>query len=318
MIKIRPYKDDDLFVWDNFCKSSFQSTFLHTRLFLKYHGDRFEDNSLIIEDDKKVIGLMPAARDLNDPNLIVTHPGATFGGVLHQGDLRAVKMIKVFESIKSYYSQLGFSRLLYKVVPIFYHKVPAQDDLYALFRLGAKLKRCDISSTIDLSSRNSLSQRRKRSLKKAEKFKLIVKTDISCLPDFWVILSDNLSIRHGVKPIHSLSEISYLTANFPQEIKFIGVYLEDQIVAGTLLFCSTSVFHAQYIAASALGYQVSALDMVFDYAIKLAYENGCRWFDFGISTENNGSILNEGLFNFKSEFGAGEMIHEFYELKIGE
>ena len=43
---------------------------------------------------------------------------------------------------------------------------------------------------------------------------------------------------------------------------------------------------------------------------------GLQDFDFGISTEAEGMILNEGLYRFKSEFGGGGVVHEFYEMRL--
>jgi lipid II:glycine glycyltransferase (peptidoglycan interpeptide bridge formation enzyme) len=56
---------------------------------------------------------------------------------------------------------------------------------------------------------------------------------------------------------------------------------------------------------------------VFEYAILGAADTGVRFFDFGISNENSGKVLNEGLYGFKSEFGCGGVVHEFYEIDLG-
>jgi len=49
--------------------------------------------------------------------------------------------------------------------------------------------------------------------------------------------------------------------------------------------------------------------------IKNVYRNK-KYFDFGISTENNGRILNKGLIAQKEGFGARAYVHDFYEIKI--
>jgi lipid II:glycine glycyltransferase (peptidoglycan interpeptide bridge formation enzyme) len=92
--------------------------------------------------------------------------------------------------------------------------------------------------------------------------------------------------------------------------------MDCKVVAGVLLFITPTAHHAQYIASSGTGYAISALDLVFEYAIKAARNQDKRWFDFGISNENEGKLLNDGLYRFKSEFGGGGTVHEFYELKL--
>jgi lipid II:glycine glycyltransferase (peptidoglycan interpeptide bridge formation enzyme) len=62
--------------------------------------------------------------------------------------------------------------------------------------------------------------------------------------------------------------------------------------------------------------KVSALDAVFDGAIIDANRAGVRYFDFGTSNEDEGAVLNEGLYRFKAEFGGGGVAHEFFELDL--
>ena len=47
-------------------------------------------------------------------------------------------MIGALETIASHYKSLGYKRLRYKIIPHIYHRMPTEDDKYALFRLGAR------------------------------------------------------------------------------------------------------------------------------------------------------------------------------------
>ena len=40
-----------------------------------------------------------------------------------------------------------------------------------------------------------------------------------------------------------------------------------------------------------------------------------KFFDFGISNENEGKIINKGLLKWKESFGARAIVHDFYEVK---
>jgi hypothetical protein len=313
-MQIRLFNERDNDDWDRFCDAGIQASFLHTRKFLSYHGSRFEDQSVILMDGEKWLGVMPAALHPDDKRCVVTHPGATYGGMIHQGGLRGDMMIEALRLTCDYYQRLGASRLLYKAVPTFYHVRPAQDDLYALYRLGAVRYRCDLSSTIDLDNRAQVPERRKRSLKKAQKNNVQVFADVNFLPEFWAVLAENLQRKHGVKPVHSLEEMSLLISRFPNHIKIVSAVHDGRLVAGVLLFMTESCCHAQYISSSETGYQISALDIVFEYCIAEAARLGKRWFDFGISTEDSGSVLNESLYRFKTEFGGGGTVHEFFEI----
>ena len=313
---VRPYQDSDVDLWDSFCQDSLQATFLHTRRFLSYHGDRFSDCSLIIEDEGKCVGLFPAAVDPDNSSYIVSHPGITYGGVLHQGKLRGEAMIQAISEIYRYYRSYGYLKLCYKAVPSFYHRASAADDLYALFRLGGLRYRCDLSCTIDFNYRIAVSERRRRSLKKALKAGLEIIEGCDHLPAFWAILTNNLASKHAVQPVHTLQEVSLLADKFPDQIRCVCASTSSEIVAGVLLFVTDTTHHAQYIASSPHGSRVSALDLVFKHCIEKARVEGRRWFDFGTSNEHQGMVLNSGLYNFKSEFGGGGTVYEFYELNF--
>ncbi len=314
-IQIVPYSNDQESLWDEWCQEARNATFLHTKKFLNYHGDRFKDLSLLIYQDSELVAIFPAAEDRNDPSHIISHPGATFGGIVHQGRLGGGAMIRALEAVKSYYRELGYSKLTYKVTPYAYASFSAQDDLYALFRLNARRVRCDLSSIITLSEKRTPSKRRLRSLKKASK-QVEVEVGEKLLPEFWQVLSENLERKHEAKPVHTYEEMRELIKKFSQEIEVYCGLINGAVQAGVLFFNSPSVCHAQYIASSEIGYAASALDAVFEKAIEGASKKGVRYFDFGISNEENGQILNEGLYRFKSEFGGGGMVHEFYEVDL--
>lgn len=304
--------------WDEFCAGAVNATILHTRRFLSYHGDRFKDRSVMILDAGNLAGLLPAAESPWDPCTVVSHPGTTYGGIVHQGRLRGMRMIEALSAIAQYYAGDGYQRLQYKPVPHIYTCLPAQDDLYALFRLDANRVRCDLSSTLDLANRAPVSERRKRGLKKAQKGGVVLSSDPALLADLWAVIAQNLARKHDAKPVHSLPDLTLLRERFPQNIVTRCALLEGKVEAGVVFFNSPNAWHAQYIAASEAAYDVSALDAVFDLAIMEAQQSGARYFDFGTSNEQAGMVLNDGLYRFKSEFGGGGVVHEYYELMLGK
>src|SRR5690606_27234245 len=98
----------------------------------------------------------------------------------------------------------------------------------------------DNSQTIDITSSN-----RRRGLKKAHKNGLFIKEEAD-LDLFWnQILIPNLEEKHGVEPVHTLEEITYLKSKFPEHIKQFNVYHGENIVAGTTIFETEKVAHAQ-------------------------------------------------------------------------
>jgi hypothetical protein len=314
-ITIVPYNCKYEKDWNEFCKDALNATLLHTRDFLSYHNDRFRDLSVLIYESGKLSGIFPAAESLTDCKLVVSHPGATFGGVAHQGRLAGTRMIETMTNLGNYYRGMGYHRLHYKAVPFIYAKSPMQDDIYALFRLGAQRVRCDLSCAIDLSNRRPASKRRIRGLKKAKKFATL-SSDPALLNKAWDVVADNLSRKHVATPVHTLTELQLLRDRFQKQIIVRSALIDGQVEASVIFFNTPNVWHAQYIAASERAYDISALDYIFEASINEATLEGVKYFDFGTSNEDDGKVLNDGLFRFKSEFGGGGVAHEFYELSL--
>lgn len=314
-LTVLSYEDSMYEVWDEFCWSCNNASFLHSMRFISYHQDKFNDQSLMIYDGNRLVALLPAATSINDQACVISHPGITYGGLIHQGWLTGIRMLEVFRVICRHYAQCGFNQFIYKVVPSIYHQTPAQDDIYALFRLEAKNCRTDLSSAIDLKHPLPLTERRRRALKKAQS-RVLVSTDDDFLTAFWHVLSENLEKKHGAKPVHSLQELQLLKDRFPEKILLRVALFESKVIAGVLLFTTPTVWHAQYIASNQNGYEVNALDAIFHVCIQEATLSSASYFDFGISNENDGLILNEGLYRFKSEFGGGGVVHQFFEIRL--
>jgi hypothetical protein len=317
-LSVRSFAPGDEQAWEAFCADAYQATFLHSRRFLCYHGDRFVDRSLVLERNGNIEALLPAAQHPIEPDCVVSHPGITYGGLVHDHRLMGQHAVSGLQLAAAHFRGLGYRRFVYKAVPHMYQRVPAQDDLYALFRAGARRVRCDLSSTIDLVNRRAVASRRRRGFAKASKAGVSVAatSDHSNLRALWQVLEQNLANKHGTRPVHTLAEITLLIERFPDNILVLVAQLDGRVVAGIVLFVTPVVWHAQYIASDELGRKTCALDALFEHAIARAAGARARWFDFGISNEQNGQVLNEGLYEFKTEFGGGGMVHEVYELAL--
>jgi hypothetical protein len=70
------------------------------------------------------------------------------------------------------------------------------------------------------------------------------------------------------------------------------------------------------MASSPAGLDSSAVDLAIRAALELAEEEGCEYFDFGTSNEDQGRVLNDTLYWFKMSFGSGSFVHEGYDLLL--
>ena len=298
--------------WDDFVRNSKNGTFLLLRDYMDYHRDRFIDNSLLVFDDKEqLIALLPANKKDGE---LISHGGLTYGGFVTNELMKTDLMLKIFELILTYLKENNFSKLIYKPVPHIYHLFPSEEDLYALFRFKAVLYRRDISSTISLANKVNYQERRLRAVKKATAKNVTCKYSTD-LAGYWKILEENLASVHDVKPVHNLAEIEILCRSFPESIKLFGSFLNGSMIAGTLIYETERVAHAQYIASSTLGRSVGALDLLFNFLLSETYFNK-PFFDFGIATEEQGMVLNFGLMDFKEGLGGRAIAYDFYEMRV--
>jgi hypothetical protein len=307
MLSVKPYTPADAAAWDALVARSRNGNLLHRRGYMDYHAERFADASLLIEKDGELVAVLPANRDGEQ---VSSHGGLTYAGLISSQALRAEAALEAFEKIAEHYRALGVKRLLYKAVPHVFHACPAEEDLYALHRLGARLVRRDLSSVIALREPFEFTDERRRAVTKARKAGLSVRTGGDLAP-FHALLTDVLA-RHEATPVHSLAELRLLQGRFPQQIVLHEVADEHDVLAAALVYDLGPAVHTQYLAASEAGRQRHALSLLLAELIEHTYAHK-RHFSFGISTEQAGRVLNAGLVAQKERFGARAAVHDCYE-----
>ncbi|MDR2954086.1 MAG: GNAT family N-acetyltransferase [Prevotella sp.] len=311
-MEIRLYSPDRKSEWDSFVKDSKNGTFLLQRDFIEYHGNKFNDYSLMFFSDEELIAVMPG--HISD-KIYYSHQGLTYGGLIMNSRTTAVDVMNIFEKLTVTFRHQGIKKIIYKAVPHIYHRLPAEEDLYALFRHKAILSERNISSAILLTEKLAYSDSRKNGLKKAAKNNLRVEKSMN-FASFWQILSNNLKERYNKYPVHSLDEIVYLKDKFSNEIQLYSVLdVNNEIVGGCVVFETENVTHVQYTAATLEGKSMGSVDLLIDYIINEAY-SGKRYFDYGTSTENDGQYLNESLIYQKEGFGARAIIYDTYTIEL--
>lgn len=308
---IKLYQESDYENWNAFIGKAKNATFLFHRDFMEYHKARFQDYSLIVLDKEKWVAVLPANIEGKE---VFSHQGLTYGGLIYDDKTKLASVIEIFKSILSFLNDNKIEKLHLKLVPSIYHQKPAEELSYALFLTDAELTRRDSLAVMNLSKKNILSKLRKRGIQKGISNEFIVKEE-ETFGDFWnEILIPNLSQKHQVKPVHSLQEITKLKTLFPKNIRQFNVYENGIIIAGTTIFESENVAHCQYISGREDKNDLGGLDLLFHYLITDVFKNK-RFFDFGISNENQGRKLNNGLSYWKESFGASIIIQDFYEVE---
>lgn len=297
--------------WDDFVTHAKNSHFMFYRDYMDYHSDRYLDHSLIFQNETgRFLAILPANE--ND-GVLISHQGLSFGGLLMSKTLKFEAVLEIFDTIMNYLQNNRLKRFVYKKMPQIYNSIPADEDAYALFLKGARLTNMHLTASIRLKHKLKFQKLRIRQIQKAKSNDLEIKS-LDNFTDFWLLLTEVLNERHGKNPVHSIAEITKLRERFPTSIKGYGVFKDDVILAGVIIYETLQVAHAQYISAGAKGKKLGALDLLFAHLIT-EYSRCKEYFDFGISSSGlQSDPVNNGLLRHKQSFGAHGIVHAIYEM----
>lgn len=310
-------------------EESKQGTFLLDRNFMDYHADRFFDCSLLVYNDDNndselsddsLVALFPA-NWVEEEKTVYSHQGLTYGGLITKPSITQSEVLKAMQKILMYYaSLLGARTLVYRAIPYIYSRVPSQEDLYALFRAGAQLEGRAVATVLSVANPLSMRTLRVRKAKKALECGFYIERmregDEACLREYWQVLEEVLGTYHNAKPVHTADEMALLMNRFPRNIRlFVVKDTNARIVSGIVVFETENVAHIQYIASVADGRKYGALDLLLRHICGERYKDK-EFIDFGISTENGGQFLNEGLIFQKEGFGGRAVCYDVYKLEL--
>lgn len=309
MITVKKYTKEDFETWNSFLNSAKNSLFMHNRNFMEYHSDRFTDNSLLFFEDDELLALLPANKKDSE---LVSHGGLTYGGFITNQKMKQYKMLECFDVLKSYMKDNGFESLIYKTIPYCYYTNPAQEDLYALFRNNAEIVKTEPSSVMDFRYPIKMPKGRKAQIGRAKREGVTI--ELSTDFDTFINLENSvLSEHHNTKAVHTGAELSLLHERFPEQIELYAAMYKGQMIAGSVVFIYPNVIHTQYMAANDVAREIGALDYCISEIIS-RYSASKQFLDFGISSEEGGQVLNEGLISQKEGFGARTLVYQTWKI----
>jgi hypothetical protein len=296
--------------WDRFVAAN-NATFLFHRDYMDYHRERFIDHSLMIFRGAELAAILPA--NLGADGSLISHEGLTYGGLVAPHRATLDQVMACFHSALRALHEKGIARLRYKRIPSFYNVRPDDDAAYCLFLLDAQLYRRDCALAVERGERLPFQKRRQRQMNRARRANLRIVHELKFSPFWERVLTPRLWERYGVKPVHTVGEITLLASRFPDGIRQFSVYDGPDILAGITIYETPTVAHAQYIAGTDEGRRTGALDYLVGWLLEERYRDK-QFFDLGICNEKEGRDVNHGLLEWKQGFGARCYAHEFYEV----
>lgn len=319
MIKIKKYIKNNYATWDSFVLKANNGTLFHLRKFLSYHPeDRFKDHSIEIYKKNTLLSVFPAADIMiSDKRMLSSHPGLSYGSFIVKEDLSIRDAMEMVFKLIDYSINKGFDGIQLTIPPSFHFKRVSNYIEYSLLSGGFDYSKREVTSILTIEDTeekilNKFKPSHQRALRKSRK--LGVKTKITNrVDDFFSMLKNNLKIRHGVDPTHSLAELRLLIKLFPESISIYGAFYDDQMIAGVLnVIVKEGVVLAFYISHIEDFQELRPLNLLFFDIFKWGLKNNVKVYDFGTFTEDG--VANMGLGRFKESFGASGVFRDSFKI----
>ena len=306
-------------LWDDFVKNSTNGTIFHTRKFLSYHGDRFNDTSILIYDNKRssctntsyngiLCCVFPCCK-VNDK--YYSHRGSSHGGpVIADKYYNGNKINKIIECIIKYYNHNLELRI---PESIFSNKL--NDPIIYFFKKNNFKINIELSIYKKLSKENLFQDYGKRNLSYLKKILLnkdyttTVTNKYEDYVEYYKLLVINMKKFNKV-PTHSLEEFIKINKIYTnKEVILIVTKFKEKIIGGVWNILCNNVLYAFYIVRD-----YTHLNKNFSASLPLYYSfnygilNNIKYYSFGICGKDN---LNESLLLFKETLG-GNIINRYY------
>ncbi|WP_163409661.1 FemAB family protein [Flavobacterium ajazii] len=310
---VKKYDKTDFKIWNDFITQAKNATFLFHRDFMEYHQDRFEDYSLMIFEDKKLVAVLPANRV---EDTVYSHQGLTYGGLVFSSKLKGENVASVLDEVLFFLKENSVSFFYYKPIPGFYTFNGNQEIDFFLFKKGAVLERKEMNLAVNLMIPLDISRSKLKHFRRIENLPLEI-VEEQRFDVFWEeVLIPRLAEKHKAKPVHTKEEITRLKNNFSENIKQFSVYYDHEIVAGITIFETETIVKSQYGATTKKGEEIRALDFLFINLIRKYKQEGKLFFDMGIVGDANEKGYNPGLLKQKEELGCSVYNQDFLKITI--
>lgn len=306
--------------WDEFVLKSSNGTMFHMQKFFDYHTPgKFKFNHLIFVEKNKIKALLPGS--LIDKTHFESPIGASYGSIVIP-DITFKETMEIVSTLLEYSKKNGISELTLTAAPMIYETFPNHNLDFAMLWQGFKFQLHYISSAIklnqniDIISRFTQTTRRniRHSIKEGVRVEVNEKYD-----EFYPILIENKA-RHNVKPTHSYEDLLKLKQLMPDRLKLFMVYLDEEPIAGSLMFyanknvaiCFYNMLRYEYA-------EYKPIQRVMFEVVKDATERGYNYVDIGVSQDTsaeNPMTPSMSLIDFKEKFDAKSIMRNTLHIKL--
>lgn len=329
MFRFEKYDESSEKQWDQFIsEKSINGTFLQSRRFLNYHPEgRFRDVSLVIYNEKNNIAALCPACEIEEDGkrVFFSHKGTTFGGIIiDKKHYNAKHVVVLVEELKEYLKSEGYAKAYLKMTSDIFSTT--ESDLFQYcFQHAGYTEHKELSTFINFSTYkeqilSNFAQGKRTNVHNCDKEGLVCKPleTREQIEEFYDILCENLA-KHDAKPVHTIEELlDFKDSRLKDECGFFGIYKDDEMLAGSMMFYFDKVgcAHTQYLAARQAYNKLSPMAYIYYSMIVEMRERGYKTISWGTATEDLGEYLNMGLITSKEDFGSSYINNLTYEIEL--
>jgi len=306
------YGDDMKEDWDSCVAQAKNGSFLFMRDYMDYHRERFDDHSLLFVRKNRTIACLPAHR-VDD--VLNSHRGLTFGGLVMCEGIRLSEVRAIFGALLAHMKSNDLRTLYYRYMPHPYHRLPAEEDIFVLSGLGARVTEPKATCVVPAGTPALYSPQIRRTIKRFSHADLTLRRSFE-FAGFMALCEVHLWDRRGARPVHSGEELTRLAARFPDNIELYVVERGSDIEGGTVIYRNGACARSQYVAQSQFGKKARIIPAIYDHILGNVLPSGTM-FDFGHSADPATGLLDETLHSYKEGFGARTIQLSSYELSVG-
>jgi len=266
------------------------------------------------------VAVLPAATvALNSSKALVSHPGASFGGLVTSLGLGLRDTTRVVDCLSGFCREAGYSAMEMVLPTQIYYSSTNRNLEFVLYRAGYRYQRRELSYVVHIppASKGNVggySAEFRRQIRRAEQLGVMVE-ESDDLSGFYRIVQHNLASKHQARPTHSLDELLDLKQRCPGRILLMAAYVAGEMVAGMLSFvCNPRAVLAFYIGLLDEFQRYRAVNLVCHKTFCWCQEHGFEFFDFGTTTINGEP--NWGLVHFREAAGGRGVFRDRVRLEL--
>lgn len=288
-IKIKALSAENIEAWDNYVNQHKDASVYHLSPWLKLIQRTFSHDCyyfLAIDNENKICGVLPSVnlRSRLFGNFIVSMPYFNYGGVLADNNDIAIALNEHLQKIAE---ELNVSHIQYR-------ELDERDNCKLAVSQSKVNMILQLPESPEALGKLIGSKRRsqiKRPIKEGVSHKL---GSTELLDDFYQVFCENM--RDLGTPVYSKSFFQNILETFKSNASICIIYWQGKPVSGGFLIRYKDRLEIPWASTLSYANRISVNMYLYWQILSYAIETGCKEFDFGRST------IDEGTYRFKKQW----------------